>query len=626
MKQTVIGLSGHIDHGKTSLVKALTGKSTERHQEERDRGLTIDIGFAFLNESITLIDVPGHEKFVKNMMAGVSGIDAALIVVAADDGVMPQTIEHFEIIQLLGIKHGVIAINKIDMVDDPDWLDMVEQDIRELISNTMFKDSNIHRVSSITGQGIDSLKEEILSISKILPNRYDRGIFRMPIDRCFNIKGFGASATGTVSSGSVSTNDSIEILPNHKVSKIRGIQTHNTSVNKVSLGDRAAFNLHGIDLNDINRGNQIATEGYFDSYTRLGANIQLLSSCPLTIKQNQRVRIHIGTKEVMANITFIDKNTMSAGDKCPVILKLESPIIAADGDRFIMRLFSPVITIGGGEIIETYLDPKWKNQKEWIKLIYKANNIDRIKFKVSQYPFRPMNQKEIMLRLSLSVENINDYVNKDDSLTWITFKNTKWIITKEQLEDVDKIICKILKKYHDQNPYSGGISKEELRQLTHCEDNFMSYLAEDYMVENNLFKVQNGLFSLKEFSIELSTSEISLQDDIINILEKEGFSSSRYDEIATFLKVPKEKIKLLINLLEKEGKVVRLDESLMFTYNNFKKLTEKVRNFFKDQDLMTVPQFKELAGTTRKYAVPLLEYFDKNKITYRDKEGRKLIK
>lgn len=626
MKQIVIGLSGHIDHGKTSLVKALTGKSTERHQEERDRGLTIDIGFAFLNDSITLIDVPGHEKFVKNMMAGVSGIDAALIVIAADDGIMPQTIEHFEIIQLLGIKYGIIVINKIDMIEDSDWLDMVEQDVDELISNTMFKDNSIHRVSSITGEGIDSLKEEILSLSKVLPDKYNRGIFRMPIDRCFNIKGFGASATGTVSSGLISVNDSIEILPNHKVSKIRGIQTHNTSVNTVSLGDRAAFNLHGIDLDDINRGNQIATKGYFDSYMRLGANIQLLSSCSLTIKQNQRVRIHIGTKEVMANIAFIDKNTVSAGDKCPVVLKLESPIIAADGDRFIMRLFSPVITIGGGEIIETHLDLKWKNQKEWMKLIYKANNIDRIKFKVGQYPFKPMTQNQIMLRLSLSVENINNYVNEEDNLSWVTFKNTQWLITEEQLKDIDQRICKVLRNYHEQNPYSGGMSKEELRQLTNCEDNFMSYLAEIYMVESNLFKVQNGLFSLDEFSIELSDSEISLQNDIINILEKEGFSSSRYDEIAVCLKVSKEKIKLLINLLEKEGKVIRLDESLIFTYNNFKKLIKKVRYFFKNQDLMTVPQFKELAGTTRKYAVPLLEYFDKNKITYREKEGRKLIK
>ncbi len=309
MNQIVIGLAGHIDHGKTSVVKALTGINTDRLEEEIRRGMTIDIGFAFLTDRITLIDVPGHEKFVKNMMAGVSGVDAALLIIAADDGVMPQTREHFDILKLLGVRNGVIALNKIDLVDE-EWLEMVEADIQEMVTGSFLEKAPVIRVSAENNIGFEKLRMSLIDMCSIISPKTDRGIFRLWVDRVFTIKGFGTVVTGTVSSGSLKTGEVLELLPGGKKVKIRGLQTHSKPVNEVTLGDRAAINLQGVEKDELNRGFQLSTPGFFKTTSRIGVGLSLLPTTMKEIRQNQRLRIHAGTQEVMARVSLIDQKIL----------------------------------------------------------------------------------------------------------------------------------------------------------------------------------------------------------------------------------------------------------------------------------------------------------------------------
>ena len=623
MREIVIGLSGHIDHGKTTLVKAITGVSTERHEEEVKRGMTIDIGFAFLTESITLIDVPGHEKFVKNMMAGVSGIDAALLVVAADDGVMPQTREHFEILKLLDIKVGAIAINKVDLADD-DWLELVELDIQELVEGSFLENSSIYKVSALNNIGIDELKHELTQMAESVPEKISRGIFRLPIDRVFSIKGFGTVVTGTVSSGQVNVGDTIEILPGYKKAKIRGIQTHGSSVDSVQLGARAAINLQGIEGDELARGCQAATPNYFQNHSRLGATVSLLSSSKHPIVQNQRVRIHLGTQEVMARVALPDRRSIEPGDDGPVVFRLETPLIASIGDKFIIRLYSPVITIGGGEVIETELSGKWMNNKEKITHLHNLEADGKFRYRIESAAGKPILKSDLGLSLGLSAEKIENIVSEDSQLKWIKHKTLTWLLTLNQIEVLTQNLMHFLENYHQKNPYKSGAQKEEIRQFLKADDYFCDYLL-PLLSDENKIKSVNDKWALSEFSIELSDIENQLLQNLITILNGEGFTSSRYDELANKLGADKEKVLLLLNIAEQRGDVLRLDGSLMFTRGNFSSLQEKVVKFFDNESELSVSQFKDLADTSRKYAVPLLEYFDKQKITYRDGNSRKLV-
>ncbi len=622
MNQTVIGLSGHIDHGKTALVKALTGKSTERYTEEVKRGMTIDIGFAFLSEEITLIDVPGHEKFVKNMMAGVSGIDAAILVIAADDGVMPQTREHLEILKLLDIKVGIIVINKIDLVDD-DWLELVELDLQELVENTFLESAPIHKVSAINNIGIKELKTAILEIPPQIPQKYDRGFFRLPIDRVFSIKGFGSVVTGTVSSGEISVGETIEVLPLGETYKVRGIQSHDSSVESISLGARAAINIQSLDIKDIKRGNQIATPNYVESHDSIAVELSALSNAP-SIKQNQRIRVHLGTQEVMGRVSIVDNKTIEAGESSAALIKLEQPLISTIGDRFIIRLYSPIITIGGGEIIDTGLLGKWKQIKTHVSKLYQIPKEKRIQFLISQRQGRPFTLKDAVKKNGISIGKLESLISEDNEIEIHKFKANNWLLTENQKYSLQDLIINFLESYHIKHPYKSGASKEEIRQSIKANESFCDYFLGMKFHEDKI-KNDGDRWSLYSFKIELSVKEESLLNKLMDILDNEGFTSSRYDELAEILGESKDHVMQLLNIAEQKGEVLRLDGSLMFTKQNYEILISQVKKYFNLHSELSVPEFKELAGTSRKYAVPLLEYLDKQKITYRDGNSRKLV-
>jgi selenocysteine-specific elongation factor len=624
MKQTVIGLSGHIDHGKTALVKALTGVNTDSLTEEQKRGMTIDIGFAFLDENITLIDVPGHEKFVKNMMAGVSAVDVALLVVAADDGVMPQTREHFEILNLLDIPLGIVAINKIDLADK-DWLELVELDIGELLQGSFMEDAPILKVSAETGDGVTQLKTTLLDLCKKVPDKQDRGIFRLHVDRVFSMKGYGTVVTGTVNSGSLKIGDTVELLPGSVKSKVRGLQSHGEEVQQVETGDRAAINLQGVEIKQIERGSQIAEIGYLQSLNQMGVTLLLLGSAQKPITQNQRIRIHLGTQEVMARVALTDGKTLLPGDDCPALLRLEQPMVAARGDKFIIRSFSPVITIGGGEVMEVLIEEKWKIVKEKLQNLYESPKSDQLIHLVQEEGAKPITPEKLQYRIGISKEQINAIVEEKEELFWLTHKQGKWLLTQNQWNELKNSIHNFLKKYHAKNPLNAGAQKEEIRQHLSCENSILEALLQS-MLDDKSISQKGELFLNPNFSITLSSEDDSLQNSILNQLDQEGFTSSTLAQLSLKTGNSKEKLMQVLNVAEQQGKLLRIDGKLMFTQKNFIILREKVNQFFLNHPEMSVLEFKELAHTSRKYAVPLLEYFDKKKITYREGNIRKLVR
>ena len=429
-QQIIIGLSGHIDHGKTSIVKALTGKNTDTLKQEIDRGMTIDIGFAHLSDKITIIDVPGHEKFIKNMVVGVSSIDLAILVIAADDGIMPQTKEHFEILKILNVDRGIVVINKIDLVDQ-DWLDLVELEIKELVKNSFLENQPVYKISAFNNIGVDELKEYILNISitKSASIKNDRGLFMMYADRSFSQQGFGTVVTGTVLSGQINTGDKISILPINKTARLRSAQSHYNNIDFLNTGDRGALNLHGISVNEVKRGSHLSNYDYFKSVNKFIAKISILEDSGIKLKQNQRLRFHIGTAEVIGRISICNdaKNQLSSSVIC--LIKLEHDVVVAFQDQFVVRTYSPMKVVGGGTVEDIECIGKWSQIKEYaLKLSYNQSIEDKINFIIENQAGNPITCDDICNRLSMSMSRIVEYLDINKKYVIINYFNEKWVV------------------------------------------------------------------------------------------------------------------------------------------------------------------------------------------------------
>ncbi len=624
MNHVVIGLAGHIDHGKTSIVEALTGTNTDVLKDEQKRGMTIDIGFAFLNQKITLIDVPGHEKFVKNMMAGVSGIDGALLVVAADDGVMPQTKEHINILELLGVKKIIVALTKIDLVDK-EWIELVELEIQEIFDNSSIIDYSINRVSVIKNTGIEKLKNKLIDFSKIACPREDSGIFRLPIDRVFTVKGFGTVVTGTVHSGKLNVGQNIEILPANLITKVRGIQCQGNIVKSVQIGDRAAINLQGLSKKIIQRGFQCVELGSIKTTREIGATVQSIRSLNINIKQNQRIRVYSGTMEVLARVSILDKKVISPGEIASVILKLEEPIPLTMNDKFIIRRYSPVITIGGGKVLDIQLSEKWNQKKKYVNIIANSNENEKIKRIIDFQNSNPINKKDIRLKFGLSELLFNNKIKQITDIKYINDKNETWLVTTSQLKRINNFILNEINSYQKKNRLKPGILFEELHQKISGDKKFLENRIKKLEEEKKIKRIQKYLSSA-DFSIQFSENEKEIYNKILRILDKENFYSSSINDFSILTEIDKNYLIELIKVGELKGEIIRLTETLMFTENNFKKLKVSFIKFLDMNESITVSEFKEIANTSRKFAVPLLEYFDRLKITYRVGDKRKLVK
>jgi selenocysteine-specific elongation factor len=606
--QIVIGTAGHIDHGKTALVKALTGTDTDSLAEEKARGMTIDLGFAYLDQSITIIDVPGHEKFIRNMVAGVSTIHIALLVVAADDGIMPQTKEHLHILKLLGLKQGIIAITKTDLISDPEWIDLIELDLRELISDTFLKDAPIFRTSVEKNEGIEDLKNEIIKSSKTLSVGSNRGFFHMPIDRVFSKVGFGTIVTGTVLSGKIRSGADLEVSPGNKKAKVRGLQTHGTNTSLVKMGDRAAINLSGMGLDDLSRGSIISEPSLIKETDKIIAKVSIISDTKWKLKNRQRIHLHIGTAEVLATVV-IDR-TIHANENSNVLFLLEKPLSILMDERFIIRSFSPMETIGGCTVLDPHPTFKRKQLKEWI------NNLE-------DDPSKRFNQ--FINMFWKSPESIGNWArrfhtNDNEIKEWIkanSLMNKKGLVFSSQSNDKStKLIRKILTLFHHNNPYKKSLPKERIQVDSQLSANWLSFVLTS--LESELIYIDGG-FALKSHSVLLSEADDSLVKNIEKLLIEAGYNLPK----AIDLEPNDEKKSLeLLHILKKNKKVYEVMQGMWIHSLVWDKLIRELSLYFSTHQKIKISDFKIMTKTTRKNAIPLLEFLDKMKITERNGDIR----
>lgn len=601
--QIVVGTAGHIDHGKTALVKALTGTDTDRLAEEKARGMTIDLGFAYLDQSITIIDVPGHEKFIRNMVAGVSTIHIALLVIAADDGIMPQTKEHLHILKLLGVKQGIIALTKTDLADDHDWIDLVELEIQDLVADTFLKDAPIVRTSIETGEGTETLKQAILTQSKNIETELDRGFFHLPVDRVFSKKGFGSVVTGTVLSGKTKIGSDLEIIPGNQKAKVRGIQTHGTETSSVKMGDRAAINLAGTDLNELYRGTVIADPYWVNSTEKLIAHVTLIEDTRWKLKNRQRVHLHLGTAEVVARAVMQDP--LEAGQSGNALFYLEKPIAALMDERFIIRSLSPMETIGGCVVLDSNPIPIRKELKLWTASLQESPS-ERIKQFVSQYWKSPKSLGNWARHFQTTESQVKNWIKSEE------IKNEKgFLFTSEKRDESMEYVREVLTQFHKENPYKKSLSQDRLKDATHFSTNWLSYIL-DYMVDE-LIKLEGG-FALKSHSVVLSDSDASLAKILEDSVKQAGYAILNAKGLSS--ENPKITLEILY-ILKGEGKIIEVGRGLWIHGDVLDKLKDDLCLFFTANPQLNVSDFKTITNTTRKSAIPLLEYCDKHGLTER---------
>ena len=625
MAHKIIGTAGHIDHGKSRLVLALTGTDPDRLNEEQKRGMTIDLGFAFLNDNIAFIDVPGHEKFIKNMVAGVSTVDVALLVVAADDGVMPQTREHLDILQLLQLERGLIALTKIDMVEK-EWLDVVEEDIRDAVADTFLQDAPLFRVSAANGQGIPELRQAIIDTVAQTPTRPDRGIFWMPVDRSFTIKGHGTVVTGSVLSGSVQVGDSVDLLPAQRPIRIRGIQTHGRSAESAHLGDRAALNLHNISKDDIQRGDVLATSNAVAPTTLMDAKLHLLASAPKALPHRARVRLHLGTREIMARVKLLGRDSLPPGHAAFVQFVLEEPAVAQKRDAFVIRRYSPQLTIGGGIILDTRPKPHRRSDRAALEQLQRLETFDPLEIVTSallQHNM-PLKFNDLARESDVDVETLQSVLEELLDRHQIQKFGKDSFLHQQNFQRIKNDITKTLQQYHQREPLRPGLKKANLLAQTSPSAPNVFEAALQELQEDNSIAISDDIVKLRSHTIQLSSKDEQLADEILAILEEAKFSTPPVKILAQTTQRPPEDVQRSLDALQGLGKLVRLEGDLYFTVTSIETAKLLLHQRGQTQPEISVAEFREMLNTSRKFAVPLLNYFDDMGVTERLGDVRRI--
>ncbi len=625
MQPVIWGTAGHIDHGKTALMKALTGTNTDRLTEEQERGLTIDIGFAFLTEDISFIDVPGHERFVKNMVAGVSTIDAGLLVVAADDGVMPQTAEHLGILDLLKIPIGCVALTKVDLVDS-EWVDLVEETIRETLEDTFLEGAKIIRTSAETGEGIETLKAHILTVSETIPRRLNRGIPRLPVDRSFTIKGHGTVVTGSVLSGEFTTGETVELLPRRAETKIRGIQSHDADVESVEIGDRAALNLSNISVDEIQRGDQLTAPGMLEVTEEFYASVDILEEPGLPLEQNQRIRLHHGTSEILARCTVLTADSLAPGQSGLVKFRLEEPAVVAFADHFIIRFYSPMQTMGGGKIVYAKSLPSLKKHEllEYLQgldsPVLSGQLLTLAKLRGTDLLSIREMSRELFYDISLLEEPLDELVIQG-KLYRVMLEGKHRYIHQGSFEQHKKRLNDQVKYYHQTNQREPGIPRSQLQQESSLpEETFNLVLRE--LVGSNEMAEESGLVRLPSHTIQLSDDEEKILQKIERQFHEAEFQPPTVKELQAEYSISDALLRQLLKILQYQQKIERISGDLFIHMHVKRNLKEALTNYFQSNDDLAIGEFKELIGGSRKYAIPLIEYADQEGWTIRQGETR----
>jgi selenocysteine-specific elongation factor len=631
MKQIILGTAGHIDHGKTSLVKALTGIDTDRLKEEKERGITIELGFAYLDlpngQRLGIIDVPGHERFIKNMVAGASTIDLVALIIAADEGVMPQTREHLDICTLLGIKKGLVVLTKIDMVE-ADWQDLVQEDIREFLKGTFLEGAPILPVSSSTGQGIPELVRVLERLSAEVEERSSAGIFRLPVDRVFTMRGFGTVITGTAVSGSLSSGDQVMIYPQEIQAKVRGIQVHNQEAEQVRAGQRTAINLQGIEKATVKRGDVVATFSGLSPTSLLDLQVRLLKSAPRPVKHRSQVRFHSGTSEILGRILLLEGEEIKPGGSQFCQLRLNEPVSLLPGDLAVLRSYSPVQTIGGAEVLNV-MPAKHKRFNpeaiEQLRILQCGSDAEKIALQVFLAGARGLTRPGLGRVLPFPAKKMDEVLKELLSqkvlIQWD--RENKTLIHQRELLELSKAVERELEAYHRANPLKPGLLKEELKsRLPQIKEGKLYNFVLSQLAERQILVVEKELVRLKGHKVQLKEDQQAVRDGLEKIYLQSGLQPPYFKELLE--RFPKGQPKEVLELMVKEGKLVKVKEDLYFHKQAFEGLKQRLIKWLKEKGEITTPEFKDLTQTSRKYTIPLLEYFDAQQVTMRVEDKRLL--
>ena len=623
MQSLIIGTAGHIDHGKSALVKALTGTDPDRLAEEHLRGMTIDIGFAFLTENIAFIDVPGHERFIKNMVTGASTIDVAMLVIAADDGIMPQTREHFEILKLLGIQHGIIAVNKIDLVK-PDWLEMVVEDVRQLVEGSFLENAPLFKTSTVTGSGIAELCRFLIELPNQIPEVRSTSLFRLPVDRVFSVKGFGTVVTGTVLSGEIKVGEEVEIMPSGQRAKIRSLQSHNQPLDSITRGQRAALNLVGVSKEQIERGMIVATLGAFVKTNLLTVYIESLPSAP-PIEYNDQLRLHLGTGEYIVRIRLIGRDRLFPGKQGVAQIVLDQPISAGFRDHFILRSYSPLVTIGGGIVLENSPEPLRKKDEpiaaELERLVC-AGNEEWLKWLIFRQGEKLITIEKLAQALTITVAEISPLLVQLVKENVIRESEGKIIAAERFAECTEKLIT-VLIEFHRQNPLLPGLEKATLFGNLHLDETLGNWLIEE-LAKAGKIRIVGDKLAIAGFTPQLNQRQISRQEQILAEITESGLTPPTLAELAEKLQTDLAEMRQLINLLVSQQEVVLIDRIYPFSAAAVAEAETKLIEFLRGKSGATVSELKEVLGISRKFALPLLNYFDQKGMTARSGDKRRL--
>ncbi|MGE5404327.1 MAG: selenocysteine-specific translation elongation factor [Candidatus Saccharibacteria bacterium] len=632
MKRIVIGTAGHIDHGKTSLVRAMTGIDTDRLKEEKKRGISIELGFAPLKlpngQLAGIVDVPGHERFIRQMLAGAFGVDLVLLIIAADEGVMPQTREHLDIIQLLGIEQGIVVLTKKDLIDE-EWLMMVEEDVKDYLKETDAAQWPIVPVSSVTGENISKLLQMIVDISADVQERPSLGKVRLPIDRVFTMTGFGTVVTGTLWSGQIGLNDSLQVLPWEKTVRVRTLQVHNSKVDKALAGQRVAVNLQGIEVHEIRRGNVLVTPGFLQTSYRINANLRLLKSSPRPLRNWARIRFHLGTDEAMGRLVLLDRDELQPGESGYVQLVLEKPVVSAKNDRFVVRFYSPVTTIGGGIVIDPS-PPKQKRFNEDVlkqMVIQEEGSLQEVVLQeLEKHPLTAKDPGEIAKAAGASLEDTEASLAElmeQEEIFKINVDSKSYFICAIGMDQVISRITGVLEEYRVKYPLRKGILREELRTRY-----FKEYPTKLF---NALLGViaEKGFVFLTSTHVQISGDPIQIGENtqaairsVMDLLNQEPLSPPGINELQELILSRKEDPVELIAYLEGQDQIVKVAEGMYFSRTALDDARGKLDQHFASQSELSLGQARDIWNSSRKYTLPILEYFDRIRYTKRMGDNR----
>lgn len=625
MKNIIIGTAGHVDHGKTALIKALTGIETDRIKEEKKRGITIELGFAYLDlpdgEKAGIIDVPGHEKFVKNMLAGAGGIDLALLVVAADEGFMPQTREHLGILSLLNISEGIIVVTKKDMVDE-DWLEIVCDEVRQEVQGTFLENAQIIPVSSYTGEGIEQLRQAIFTMIDQKTQIKNLDVpFRIPVDRIFSVEGFGTVITGTLIEGTMKVGDPVTVYPSRIESRIRNLQVHSQDVQEAYAGQRVAVNLAGLKKTDLNKGDVIAVPDSMHTTMMIDIHLTVLKDCDREIRNATRLHLYHGARNILCKIVLLDRDSVGAGESCYAQLRLEEEIAVKTGDRFVLRFYSPVETIGGGVILDSNPFKHKRNDAvvlESLKLKEGGSDREKISAALRDYSARFETLDFLQIQTGIPKEQFEQQINKliKDKVAFRVSDNV--VIHTDYLNRLKDSAVKLLESYHKENPLREGMKKDEFRnKLIKYEDISVVDKITDSLVNRKVLKYVNNCVALADFEVQQDNN----QQEIENAFLQGGFSPESPDQIAA--RFPKVKnFKQVLESLVNTGKLVRVEEKILLHADYYNKALTLAKEHVDQNGQITLAEMRDLMGASRKFAVAVLEYWDKRGITKKVGDAR----